>query len=62
MTKKQRKTFDHAYDQAFRRMAGGIQFNILDLNPMRNQVADRVLDGVDLDTAMTEAIEQFRQN
>lgn len=59
---KAEKQFDNAYDQAFKRLANGVQFDIMDLGKMRDETLAAFTSGKTLDDALKEAIAKYRQN
>lgn len=59
---KEEKRLENEYDAAFGRNCLNVQFDIMDLNPMRKFVLAAVTLGKTMDAAMLDAREKFRKN
>lgn len=62
MTKRESNKLDRRYDAAFKAHGNCVQFNIMDLGKMRNEVRTAVIAGADLDEAMKAAVAKYRKN
>jgi len=56
------KAIEKAVEAAYGRHFEGVQVNMMDLSKIMNIGRDALLNGKDLDAAMSAAVAQFRQN